>query len=229
MVRREPTGRTSITKAEAIYQRLKSEIISGRRLPGQRLVTTQISREYDVSETPVREALRRLEAEGLVRVQPHAGARVDQPDFDKMNELALIRIELECLATRLAVSCATPSLCDKLDVLLSRMEDALGNGDGLAYGDLNRRFHETIYRATGYEELVALIDNLWGRTEHKDSIFALTPEAMARSHQQHIEIVAALRRKDAATAERVAREQKEAAVALYRKLWQKAQPVKRRA
>ena len=91
-----------ITKNVAVYEALRKDIIEGRLQPGQKIIMSEVAKEFGLSDIPVREALRRLESEGYAHFTPHVGAIVSERDGDKIIELYLIRTELESLATRLA-------------------------------------------------------------------------------------------------------------------------------
>ena len=91
------------TKNVLLYEKLRQKIVKGTLKPGQRLVMAEIAKSFGASETPVREAIRRLESEGYVSFTPHAGAVVTRTDERELSEIYLIRIALEALATRLAV------------------------------------------------------------------------------------------------------------------------------
>lgn len=215
--------RSHVTKSDLIYRVLKAQILKGELRPGDRIKTTVVARAYGVSETPVREALRRLEAEELVTVQPHVGARVIAPDITKLTEIAIICFELECLATRLVAARATPELCARLDTLVNAMDAAIKRGDPIEYSNLNRDFHLNIYRASGYQELVRLIESLRVKIEHLNYVFSQSTEAMVRSNETHRELVHALRQRDPLRAESLTRAQKEAALRRYQELWQDLQ------
>ncbi|RLA82489.1 MAG: GntR family transcriptional regulator, partial [Deltaproteobacteria bacterium] len=90
------------TKSAAIYRFLKQDILNGRLRPGEKLVASKVAEAYGVSIIPVREALNRLRAEGLVTIIPHTGAYVTEIDLEDLKDLYPIRGVLEGFATRLA-------------------------------------------------------------------------------------------------------------------------------
>ena len=89
--------------ADQVKDRLLQAIIAGRYAPDSRIVETRVAREYGTSQAPVREALRGLEALGLVEITPFRGARVRRPSRNELVEAYAVRSELECLGARLAV------------------------------------------------------------------------------------------------------------------------------
>src|SRR5512133_2830966 len=90
------------TKNVAVYRKLRQNILKGKLKPGQKIVMADLAKEFGLSETPVREAIRRLESDGYVQFTPHMGAVVTGIDEGQLVEIYLIRSELEALAARLA-------------------------------------------------------------------------------------------------------------------------------
>src|SRR5690606_13298771 len=127
------------TRAQWVYEQLKEAILSGALEPGERLVVDQLARDFGTSPIPVREAIRRLEAEELVETTPYIGARVAPVRADQLEELMAIRKELEPLLARTAVLGATPEAIDELEDLVRRM-DEVAYTDQLAYSRLNYEF-----------------------------------------------------------------------------------------
>ena len=95
------------TKSVAVYDAIRKEIVDGKLKPGQKIVMRSLAKQFGLSEIPVREAIRKLESDGFVEFTPHVGAVVTTIDEKEFVETYLIRIELEALATRLAVSHVT--------------------------------------------------------------------------------------------------------------------------
>ena len=96
----KPKGKT---KNLVVYEKLRQGIIKGTIRPGQKLVMATLARKYNTRETPIREAIRRLESDGYVIFTPHSGAVVTEINRQELSEIYAIRISLEALATRLAV------------------------------------------------------------------------------------------------------------------------------
>lgn len=149
---------------DVIASSLRHEIISGRLLPGQWLRQEELAERFNASPIPVREALRALEAEGLVRIFPHRGAVVAELSADELSEIYEIRASLEAMAARLGVPRLTP---DQLDILAKYVEDMESpNRDVVAIIETNRRFHSLIYEASGRRRLCDLISMLRNSTQH---------------------------------------------------------------
>lgn len=146
-----------LTKIDLVSQRLRDEIARGHILPGERLRQAEIAQRVGVSLAPVREALRTLEAKGLVEFDPHRGARVVPITIRDVEEVAFIRKLLESEAVRLACAQVTPALIDELRTTQAEMERELAQGNMARVRALNHAFHLAIYEAAGQQRLVALI------------------------------------------------------------------------
>jgi DNA-binding GntR family transcriptional regulator len=200
------------TKNVAVYEKLRQDIIKGRLKPGQRVVMGDLAKRVGSSETPVREAIRRLESEGYVIFTPHAGAVVTQIDGAALAEIYLIRIALEALATRLA----SPYIDERaMDFLIRKnrdMETAIQRGRYENLGRMNKDFHLRIYKAAPYPHLYKMICDLWDTFERWPCVFSYVPERAAASVEEHREIIAALKIGDVDQADALMKEQKERAL-----------------
>lgn len=205
------------TKNVAVYRKLRQAIIKGKVKPGQKLVMADLAKTFGLSETPVREAIRRLESDGYVHFTPHAGAIVTQIDEDELVEVYLIRIALEALATRLA----SPHITDKDIEYLSKknqeIEKAIQQKKYENIGAINKDFHLRIYRAAPFPRLYKMICDLWDTFERWPSVFAYVPERAAASLEEHKKIIEALRARDTDLADRLMKEQKERAMEAMQK------------
>lgn len=183
-----------ITKTEYAYQRLKEEIMSGQYTTGEKLVVDAISRRYNISSMPVREAIKRLEEEGFIRTVPYRGARVHTWDYDEFHELMQISTVLEATASRLAVRNITPQGLARLRDIVRQMEDAARMRNLSQYNQLNFDFHFTIYEGSGNKELYALISDFHDRTYPYTSVSFHTEGRIPislREHQQWLEAIIA--------------------------------------
>lgn len=132
-------------QGQSAYERLREDIRSGALPPGARLTETEIAERLAISRTPVREAIRRLEAEGLVDHQPRSGAVVRRLDYPEIMELYEMRTVLEGTAARLAARAASPMELEELTAIYAEMAQATGNPDRLV--GLNRLFHTRLLDA----------------------------------------------------------------------------------
>ena len=148
------------TKADEIAAALEGEIVSGELQPGIVLRQESLSERFDVSRTPIREALRRLAALGLVSFEPNRGVRVRTVSWDELHEAFLVRAELESLATELAATRMTEADYADLDEAERRFSELTAElrladpAPGLReltseWVRANHAFHDVIYRAAG--------------------------------------------------------------------------------
>ncbi|MDO1581347.1 GntR family transcriptional regulator [Rhizobium oryzicola] len=148
---------TADTIASQIARALADRIIRGDLQPGVRLAQDHIAEEFEASHVPVREAFRRLEAQGLVVSIPRRGVRVATFDLTQVREVAEMRAALEVLALKNAAPFLTPSLLDEAEHVTSE-GDVADTVD--AWEEANRRFHRLIVTPCGMPRLLAAIDDL---------------------------------------------------------------------
>lgn len=187
---------------------VRSLILRGDYAPGERLGEVELAQLLGVSRTPVREALRRLSAEGLVDLVPNKGARVvDHSDTD-LEHVFLLRAQVEGLGARLAAGRIDDDALDVLQEAAERMAaHALPGPDqdlDLVYG-LNARFHSLVVAASGSGVLPSVVDSLVHTGAVLRTLHGFDEESMRRSTQHHLELVAALRAHDPLWAESVMR------------------------
>lgn len=207
----------SKTKNVAVYRKLRQAILKGKLKPGQKIVMADLAKAFGLSETPVREAIRRLESDGYVQFTPHTGAVVTKIDEGELVEVYLIRIALEALATRLA----SPHITDKdIDFLIKKnqeIEAAIQQKKYENIGSINKDFHLRIYKAAPFPRLYKMICDLWDTFERWPSVFAYVPERAVASVEEHKKIIQALKMGDTDLADRLMKEQKEHAMEALQK------------
>jgi DNA-binding GntR family transcriptional regulator len=200
------------TKNEAVYEKLRKEIIEGRLKPGERITFSKLSKKYGLSETPIREAVKKLESEGLLFLTPHVGAIVSKIDPEEIIEFYLIRMELESLATKLAISYITDSEIEDLCKNIQESEAAILKNQYENLGKLNKEFHLAIYRSAPFPHLFKLIVELWEkvhRIRSVDGVFIVAPERARESLEEHKKIVDAIKQKNAGLAAELVKKQKQ--------------------
>ncbi|WP_338743633.1 GntR family transcriptional regulator [Actinomadura luteofluorescens] len=193
---------------DRVYARLRADILDGVHPPGARIGEAELAEATGSSRTPVREALRRLEVEGLVEVLPHRGARVPDWTPDDLEEIYDLRMLLEGAAARRAAARVTDADADRMDELCALMEAAVEPGAGQdldRVAELNAEFHDIVRSAAASGRLVSMLNAvvqlpLVMRTFHRYS-----PADLARSSAHHRELAAALRARDGTWAESVMR------------------------
>src|SRR5688500_2283028 len=130
--------------ADQVKDRILEDILNGRHPPGSRIIETKVARELGTSQAPVREALRGLEALGVVEITPFRGSRVRRPSRREIMEAYAVRSALEALGARMAVPRMPEADLADLAGHLEAMRAAARDGDGRALADADARFHGRI-------------------------------------------------------------------------------------
>ncbi len=185
------------TLTQYVLQTLRDRILSGSISAGTKLDQVKLAAELGVSTIPMREGLRQLEAEGLVRIYPYRGAFVTELSFTELEDVYLVREVLEELATQLAVPLMAEPTLGQMGDLISRMVTATDRQDFERLFDLNRLFHFTIYNASSRPIMVQIIASLWDRSGAYRRMYTYFPERTARALTEHQEIYAACKAGDA--------------------------------
>jgi DNA-binding GntR family transcriptional regulator len=178
------------SKKDLVVDVIREAILSGELEPGARLLQDDLAERLQVSSTPVREALRQLETEGILQSSPHRGVRVAEVDFRAVHEIYLIRAELEALATRLAVPRLRPADLVLLRALHAEIETNIQAHELKALRRLNFELHSVIYEAAAMPELLKLIRGLW--TKFPWDTLHVLPDRAQRSAQEHAGLIEAL-------------------------------------
>ena len=191
------------SRSELVYQSLRDAIARGELKPGERVMEVEVAAWLDVSRTPVRDALRRLESEGMLAVEPRTGLVVKSITREAMLELYVMRELLEGTAARLCARHASDVEIMELQDIIGREERSQADYDALV--GLNRAFHDAIHRGAHNryleKSLNAVNDSmcLLGKSQ------MLIPERAQEAHFEHAEIFGAIRKRDADAAEAIAR------------------------
>lgn len=189
------------TSAEQIHQRLAASIISGELPPGMPLDETGLAAEFAVSRTPIREALRLLRASGLVEQRPHARAVVAKPDTATLQGMFEVMGHLEALCAGLSAKNMTVPERDALAALHGAMGAIVRDGDHQAYVEANETFHGAIYDGAHNAYLAELTRSTRQRLRPFRRAQFQVRGRLARSHEEHGEVVAAILRADRSSAE----------------------------
>ena len=193
----EPKSLSRRTTSEGVASRLRSEILRGALEPGTRLRQGQLAARFGVSTTPVREALALLQAEGLVRIDPHRGAVVFLPSVRDVREYYEIREALESLAITLALDRIDDSLLDDLQELVEKMRQ---EQDEEQWAAMNQEFHRRIYRASERPRLLSMIESLRDASRTYIQMYVAHQAPGERSDADHQRILDACRGHDAGKA-----------------------------
>jgi DNA-binding GntR family transcriptional regulator len=192
-----------LPRGEAAYQYIRGAIQSGQLQPGERLREIDLAKQIGLSRTPIREALSRLEAEGLVAHDATRGVVIAELDYSMMTELYYMREVLEGTAARLVAQHASEVEISILDDLCQQYEDALG--DEAALTASNRRFHDTLYRCSHNRYLLNMVTVLHDALSLLGGTTLDNAERAAETLREHREVVTAIRARDADAAEQALR------------------------
>ena len=145
---------------DVVFNTLREAILRGELKPGERLMEIQLANKLGVSRTPIREAIRKLELEGLVLMIPRKGAEVAQITEKSLRDVLEVRRALENLAVQLACLRMSPQTLADLKAAARAFEEILGGEDVTAVAEADVAFHEVIYMATDNQRLISLLNNL---------------------------------------------------------------------
>jgi DNA-binding GntR family transcriptional regulator len=190
--KRELSGSASI--GEELYEELRSAIISGQIPPNSRVVETDISERYNVSRTPVRQALQRLKQAGLLRESARALV-VSEFSAEELKEFCAVRDQLESLAAQLAASGRTEVDLILMEEIQTLFEKAIG-GDAAEVLRLNHEFHNTVWEASRNRFLQEQLTHVRGLIERMDTTTLDTVERQRQALEEHQAIYDALVNRD---------------------------------
>ena len=178
-----------ISKVEQVYEYLLQQMVEQHYKAGDRLVISHIARGCNVSEIPVREALRRLESDGYVKINTNQGAVAVGFDRESISNIFQIKGLLEGYATRLSIDYLSPNDIARLRDINEQLRQAAVELDYATYSELNVRFHMFICEKTQKTELINLISDLWKKWHITTKVFSLAPKRMDISYREHEQIL----------------------------------------
>lgn len=186
---------------EAVYRLLRRDITRLTLAPGERLFLAGLAERYGVSMTPVRQALRRLEAEGLVVSVPHRGARVSSLTVDELEEIQLLRLGLEPFLARAGAEACTDEALAEMEARREDMERAYARGDLEAYLDTFWGVRDPCYRCASRPRLERLLADQRARVERYILFLCADVEAAAKLRRHPDRLLDAARAHDGDAAE----------------------------
>ncbi len=189
-----------------VFTKIREDILSGKYVKNEELKEISIGQELGVSRTPVREALRQLELEGLVRIVPNKGAYVAGITNNDIHDIYVIRSYLEGLCARWACEHITQEQIDEIEetIYLSEFHVKKQHYDQIV--ELDSRFHELLYAASGSKILGHLLRDYHQYVHSVRKVTLAEPERAANSNAEHSAILEAIRNHDADKAETLAHE-----------------------
>jgi DNA-binding GntR family transcriptional regulator len=175
---------------------LRERILRGHYPEGDPLRQDALAEELGVSRIPVREALRQLEAEGLVTFSPHRGAVVSVLSLAEIEELFELRAEIESALVRRAIPGMTEEQLERATDVLDEFEDALVTGEAARWGPLNWRFHSALYAPANRVLTMGVLQKLHQHSDRYFRMQLLLTHGGTRANEEHRAIAAAVGDKD---------------------------------
>jgi len=203
MAPRAPTKQDFPSLGEYAYERLRARIREGALPPGARVREAEVAGQLGISRTPVREALRRLEADGLLAFEPHCGMVVVQLDHQSVMELYAMREALEGTAAGLAAQHASEAELANLRDRLDREAALLDDPRALAVH--NAQFHQMLFRAAHNRYLLKTANALRDSLALMRGTTMAVPGRAGSAHDEHRALVEAIQSRQSGAAERTAR------------------------
>jgi DNA-binding GntR family transcriptional regulator len=200
----EPVGFR--TKGEWAYLQIRHRIQTGQLEPEERLDQDRLARELGVSRVPIRQALIRLEAEGLVTSRPHVGATVAALSLDDADDVYASRGALESMLAGVAVPKLKPGTIKRLQEVLDAQRSALNADDHDRFMRLDRVFHGELYQQSGYRHSLELVDRLRDLSVRYVGVFLHSKERALAALDEHQRILDACNRGDSEAAAVLTRE-----------------------
>ncbi|MGN0343218.1 MAG: GntR family transcriptional regulator [Roseburia sp.] len=181
---------------DVVFNTLREAILKGELKPGERLMELKLASKLGVSRTPIREAIRMLEQEGLAVTIPRRGAVVAHMSEKDTEDVLQIRSALDELAVQLAADNMQPEQLEQLEQARQKFEDATRSKDIKLLAQMDVQFHDVIYQATGNPRLVVLLNNLREQMYRYRVEYLKDEKAYPKLLQEHQDIVDGLRQRD---------------------------------
>ncbi|QEH68648.1 GntR family transcriptional regulator [Cellulosilyticum sp. ST5] len=186
---------------EKVFKSIRESILEGKYKPGDALREATIAKELNVSRTPVREAIRQLELEGLVQSIPNKETVVTGVSQEDVQDIFMIRSRLEGMAAKLAAERITPEELEKLKEVLELTEFYVTKKDLVHIGELDHRFHDMIYKATKSKILKQMLSDFHTYVQKTRMESLATPGRATCLLKEHTAIFKAIQNQDGEKAE----------------------------
>jgi DNA-binding GntR family transcriptional regulator len=204
MIDNPPKSRRRHTAREIVVEQVREAVLTGELPPGMRLNVGDVAKALSVSQTPAREGLQQLAAEGLLRIDPYKGTRVSELSAEECQEIYLMRVGLEGLAARLGAELIDQRGINDMNDTMDRMSESIETYDVDAFIAADRDFHRIHYLASGRTRLWERIISLRYVAERYSRVgFTLPGLRLPDVLLQHQEILHAVSNHDGATAQRI--------------------------
>lgn len=193
---------SDLALSQQIANSMKEEILSGKYPPGVRIRQEDIAEQFGASRSPVREALRILEAEGLINLVAHTGAWISHLSLAECEEMYQLRERIEPLLLRLSIAHISESAIKELQSLSEKME---ATKDVEAFLKLDREFHLLSYSGAETVLVGDMVNRLWNTTQHYRRAYSqmMAASSFKPAHYEHHLLLTAIKKGDAEDAERI--------------------------
>ena len=188
---------------EVVFKTLRQAILKGEMKPGERLMEVSLAKKLGVSRTPVREAIRKLELEGLVLMMPRRGAEVAGITEKSLTDVLEVRKVLEELAIELACKRMTKEEVRMLEVAANSFKIAVGKAEPIEIAGSDEAFHDIIFNGTGNDKLVLLLNNLREQMYRYRLEYVKDPRQWKPLMEEHDKILNAIKNRDELAAKEI--------------------------
>jgi DNA-binding GntR family transcriptional regulator len=186
------------TKMDMIVETLREAVLTGEFGSGERLLQDELAERFNTSSTPIREALRQLQAEGILEHSPYRGVQVAEVRMEDVREIYMVRAVMESFVTRLAVPYLNSARIAQLRALQAQMRTIVASGQIKGLRKVNYEFHSLIYEAASLPYSLKIIKNLWAQSPW-DALYVL-PGRAEKSLDEHDRIIEAIAEQNPASA-----------------------------
>ncbi len=191
---------------DLVFENIRSAIIEGTLKPGERLMEIQLAEQLGVSRTPVREAIRKLELEGLVIMLPRKGAYVANISKKELIDILEVRIGLEGIGSYYAAERISPDMVDKLEKISQELKEYVCLNDVENMLRKDEEFHNCIFEASGNTRLISMMNSIW-ETVYRFRLKYMSDYASAVNIvEEHNRLIEAIKKGKADLAESLAKE-----------------------
>lgn len=188
---------------DVVFNTLRQAILKGELKPGERLMEIALAERLGVSRTPIREAMRKLELEGLVVMIPRRGAQVANITEKDLNDVLEVRIALENIAIQKACTCMTEEDMGRLWVAAKEFERTMAEGDLVRLAEADVAFHEIIYKSSDNRRLIQVLNNLREQIYRYRVEYLKEEETRKVLVKEHDELTRAVKDRDVSRAQEI--------------------------
>lgn len=191
---------------DVVFNTLRQAILKGELEPGERLMEIQLADRLGVSRTPIREAIRKLELEGLVLMIPRKGAEVAKISEKNLRDVLEVRRSLEELAIELACERMTEDDMENLEAAQEAFRQAVETGDPMTIAETDEAYHDVIYNGTGNNKLMQILNNLREQMYRYRLEYIKDEDKRQNLLAEHSQILSAIKKRQVEDAKKAIRE-----------------------